>query len=103
MTPVGRFRLVGFIEGTSFLVLLAASAVKRLAGYTDPVFVVGSIHGVLFVLFTACVAEVTVRRPWWSGRFWASAAVASVVPFGTFVFDRWLVRHAGHPADRNSQ
>ncbi len=103
MTPVGRLRLVGLVEGTSFLILLAASAVKRLAGYADPVLVLGSVHGVLFVLFIACVVEVTVRRPWYSPRFWAYAAVASVVPFGTFVFDRWLVRHGGQPADRNSQ
>ena len=74
------------------LVLLAASVVKRTAGYADPVFVVGSLHGVLFVLFAACVAEVTLRRPWWSVRFWLYAAAASVVPGGTFVLDRWLAR-----------
>ena len=56
-------------------------------------FVVGSLHGVLFVLFVASVAEVTLRRPWWSVRFWLYAAVASVVPGGTFVLDRWLARH----------
>ncbi len=92
-TPLGRLRVIGFIEGCSFLILLLiAMPLKYLADTPMPVKIVGSLHGGLFVLFCLSVVEVTVRRPWWSAPFWLAAAVASVVPFGTFVLDRWLKR-----------
>jgi integral membrane protein len=90
-TPLRRLRFIGFIEGISYLVLLGiAMPLKYLAGLPLAVRVVGSVHGFLFVLFFLAVAEVTIRRPWWSAAFWLKAVVASIVPFGTFVFDRWL-------------
>ena len=92
-TPIGRLRVIGFVEGLSYLALLfIAMPLKYFAGLPTAVRVVGSIHGLLFVLFVASVVEVTLRRPWWSGKFWGSAAVAALVPFGTFVFDGWLKR-----------
>jgi integral membrane protein len=92
-TPIRRLCLIGVLEGISYLVLLGiAMPLKYMAGIPLAVRVVGTIHGVLFILFFASVAEVTIRRPWWSGDFWLKAAIASVVPFGTFVFDRWLKR-----------
>lgn len=92
-TPLGRLRVIGFIEGCSFLILLLiAMPLKYFADIPIAVKIVGSLHGGLFVLFCLSVVEVTVRRPWWSVPFWLAAAVASVVPFGTFVLDRWLKR-----------
>ena len=92
-TPLRRLRFIGFIEGISYLVLLGiAMPLKYLAGLPLAVRVVGSLHGLLFVLFFLAVAEVTIRRPWWSASFWLKAFVASIVPLGTFVFDRWLQR-----------
>lgn len=90
-TPLGRLRLTGFFEGLSYLVLLLiAMPLKYFAGMPEAVKITGSLHGALFILFFIFVAEVTVRRSWWSLKFWGLAAVASVVPCGTFVFDRWL-------------
>jgi integral membrane protein len=92
-TPLRRLRLIGLLEGTSYLVLLLiAMPLKYAAGYPLAVQVVGAIHGGLFVLFVLSVLEVTLRRPWWSIGFWGGAALAAVVPLGTFVFDRWLKR-----------
>ena len=92
-TPLRRLRITGLLEGLSYLVLLGiAMPLKYFAGMPETVRVVGSLHGALFILFFIFVAEVTVRRSWWSLKFWACAALASVVPFGTFVFDRWLAR-----------
>ncbi|OWK37478.1 DUF3817 domain-containing protein [Fimbriiglobus ruber] len=102
-TPVGRLRAIGFVEGISFLLLLGvAMPLKYLADMPLAVRVVGTAHGVLFLLFFAAVAEVTVRRPWWSVKFWATAAVASVVPGGTFLFDVWLRRNEEARAAQNN-
>lgn len=92
-SPLRRLRFIGFWEGVSYLVLLLiAMPLKYLADWPLPVRVVGTLHGGLFILFILSVAEVTIRRPWWSLKFWGAAALASVLPCGTFVFDRWLRR-----------
>ena len=52
--------------------------------------VVGTAHGALFVLMFAALAEVSIRRRRWSGELWGKAFIASLIPFGTFVFDRRL-------------
>lgn len=90
-TPIRRLRTVGLLEGLSYLILLGvAMPLKYIGGDERAVQVVGAMHGGLFILFLLCMLEVTVRRPWWSPRFWAIAFVASLLPFGTFVLDRWL-------------
>jgi integral membrane protein len=90
-TPIRRLRLVGFLEGVSYLVLLGiAMPLKYWAGVPLAVRIVGSVHGGLFILFFAAVAEVHVRRPTKIPGLWTRAAIASIVPFGTFVFDAWV-------------
>ena len=91
-TVIGRLRLIGLMEGVSFLVLLGvAMPLKYLAGRPGAVLAVGWAHGVLFVLFAAAVAHaLAVRRI--SPGLAAAAAVASVLPAGTFVLDSYLRR-----------
>lgn len=98
-TPIRRLRLVGVLEGISYLVLLGiAMPLKYFAGYPQAVEVTGAIHGGLFVLFLLFVVEVMFRRRWWSLGFVAVSLVASVVPCGTFVYDAWLKRFDDTPA-----
>ena len=109
-TPIGRLRVVAFVEGVSYLVLLSvAMPLKYFAGMPSAVKTVGWVHGVLFVLYLLAVAEVAVRHRWpparvfgalaevafehrWPPAKIAVAFVASLVPFGTFVLDRQLRR-----------
>ncbi|HEU4406501.1 MAG TPA: DUF3817 domain-containing protein [Polyangiaceae bacterium] len=100
-TPQGRFRLVAWLEGLSFVVLLGvAMPLKYLLGRPLAVRVVGLAHGVLFVLYIIAVAEAFGAGRFRVGRaFWAF--VASLLPFGTFVFEAKLRREeaeAGPPA-----
>ncbi|HST58697.1 MAG TPA: DUF3817 domain-containing protein, partial [Longimicrobium sp.] len=63
--PLERLRVVGILEGASFLLLLGvAMPLKYLAGQPEMVRVVGSAHGLLFVLYVAAVLEVSVRMRW---------------------------------------
>ncbi len=91
-TPIGRLRVIAFVEGVSYLVLLGvAMPLKYLAGMPAAVKAVGWAHGVLFVLYLLSVAEVYVKRRWTvSQAAWALAA--AFVPFGTFVLDTRLRR-----------
>ena len=91
-TPIGRLRVVGTLEGISFLVLLGiAMPLKYLAGFPEAVQVVGWVHGLLFMLFVAVVADARAagQLDWWQTL---GALVASVLPFGPFVFDARLRR-----------
>ena len=92
MTPLRQLRLVAFLEGTSFLILLfIAMPLKYLAGLPLAVRIAGSLHGVLFLVFLAALYRAGRERRWPYGR-WLIAFVSSIVPFGTFVFDRSLRR-----------
>jgi integral membrane protein len=90
--PLRQFRLVGYAEGISFLVLLGiAMPLKHLAGWPHAVLVVGWAHGILWVLYLLAAARAAYADRWaFKHMFWAF--VASALPFGPFVFDRWLRR-----------
>ena len=56
MTALRHLRLVALLEGSSFLVLLfIAMPLKYLADQPLAVRIVGSIHGLLFVIFMAAL------------------------------------------------
>jgi integral membrane protein len=85
-----RFRMIGIAEGISFLVLLGiAMPLKYLANIPEAVKFVGWAHGALFVAFIYFAFE--VMGAFKKNIFWlAKAFIASIIPFGTFVFDREL-------------
>jgi len=90
---IGRLRLTGFIEGFSFIILLAiAMPLKYLAGKPELVSIVGMAHGILFVLYIFLTLLAKFQYPWsWKKVFllW----IASVVPFGTFYADYKMLRY----------
>jgi integral membrane protein len=85
---VNWFRKVAIAEGISFLVLiLIAMPLKYFAGLPEAVKMVGWAHGVLFVGYQVLAFGVMVNAG--KNFFWLMKAfIASLVPFGTFVFDR---------------
>jgi integral membrane protein len=91
-TSLDRLRVVGMMEGASFLLLLGvAMPLKYLAGMPQMVPVVGMLHGILFMLYVAAVVHASVELRWPPRRIVAALA-ASVLPFGPFVFDAHLRR-----------
>ena len=92
LTGLGRLRLVAFLEGVSFLVLLlVAMPLKYLAGQPHAMRPVGMAHGVLFVLYVLLLLQQTIARRW-SWRTALLGFVASLVPLGTFWADKKLFR-----------
>jgi len=91
--PLRTFTLVGYCEGVSFLVLLGiAMPLKYAAGIPEPVLVIGWIHGILWILYMLAASRCRAVYKW-RFRTFLGAALASVLPFGPFVFDRWLRRN----------
>lgn len=86
------FRLIALLEGVSFLLLVGlAVPLKYLAGIPVAVRVIGPVHGLLFVVYAAMAGFFFLRSQWSLVRA-AVALVASLVPFGTFWFDRSVQR-----------
>lgn len=88
------FSRIAIAEGISFLVLLCiAMPLKYFAGLPDAVQFVGWAHGVLFVAFLVLALMVAIQLKknflWLVGAFFAS-----ILPFGTFVFERRMNRAA---------
>ena len=84
------FRLIAFIEGISYLILLfIAMPLKYYYGYDQAVKMVGMTHGILFVLFIFLLGTTTAKYRFSLG-FNIVLFVASLVPFGTFYTDRKL-------------
>lgn len=91
-TVIGRLRIVAFLEGISFLVLLAiAMPLKYLASNPEPVRIVGMLHGVLFVAYVLLLIHCVVEYSWSFSKA-VKAFVASLIPFGTFYADKKLFR-----------
>lgn len=93
-TPLGRFRLVGILEGISFLVLLGiAMPLKYAADMPGPVSAVGAIHGFLFALYLVAIVYIAIVAKWKPLRI-VGAVVAAFIPFGPFVLDYRLRRES---------
>lgn len=95
-----RLRVVGAIEGVSFIVLMIAAIVfKRMLGQKEAIFIPGLVHGILFLLYCAALAHAMKvhRRPInWAMKFF----VAALLPFGPFVVDKSLKHELAElPAD----
>ena len=90
-SALGRLRIIAFLEGISYLVLLGiAMPLKYLVGIPQVVRVVGMAHGVLFVLFVLLLIQVAIEKSW-SFKKSALSFASSLIPFGTFYADsRWF-------------
>ena len=87
---LGRLRALSLVEGTSTLLLFGiAMPLKYLADMPLAVRIVGLIHGVLFVCLALSLL-LAIRRVPISKGLATAGMVAAVLPFGPFVFDRWL-------------
>ena len=90
-----RFKLVAWLEGASFLLLLGvAMPLKYWMGLPVAVRVAGMAHGVLFLAYSWMVLDAVANRGWRFTRV-AWGLLAGLLPFGTFVFES-RVRHTAH-------
>ncbi|WP_088104512.1 DUF3817 domain-containing protein [Halalkalibacter urbisdiaboli] len=89
---IRQFRMIGYLEGISFLLLLGiAMPLKYMFDMPMAVSVIGMLHGVLFVLYVAFVVLLMFKLRWSLSKGFL-AVIASVLPFGPFVFDAKLLR-----------
>lgn len=92
MSDLQLLRLWAFLEGASLVLLVAvAMPLKYALGWGQGSKVIGSAHGLLFMMFVLALIRTSGERGWPRRRFWWAMA-ASLVPGGTFFLDRGLRR-----------
>ena len=90
MGALVQFRVVALLEGLSYVVLVfVAMPLKYFAHVAGPVRIVGGLHGLLFVVFVVALLRAALSRRWSLLRCFVAFA-SSLIPFGTFLFDRSL-------------
>lgn len=82
------FRVLGWLEGGSFLLLLfIGMPVKYMAGNPVVVKALGMPHGILFIAYLL-LANIIAEEMQWGMKVRFHALLASTFPFGTFIFER---------------
>ncbi|WP_025718539.1 DUF3817 domain-containing protein [Paenibacillus sp. 1-18] len=88
------FGLIGNIEAISYLLLVCiAMPLKYAVGMPQMVSWVGMIHGVLFVAYVAAIVVMLILRKITILQG-LMALIASLLPFGPFIFDRKVLKKA---------
>lgn len=82
------FRIVSFLEGLSYLLLLfVAVPIKYFQGDASYVKMLGMPHGILFILYI--VLAILIKKEMnWSNKTLGIVLLCSVLPFGTFYVDK---------------
>lgn len=94
-TALGRFRLMGILEGGSLLFLLfIAMPLKYFMDMPMAVTIVGMIHGVLFTIYCLAIIYTTFAVKW-PIRFFFGAFIVAFIPFGNFILDSRLKKLEG--------
>ena len=82
------FRIISFLEGVSYLLLLfVAVPIKYFQGDVSYVKMLGMPHGVLFMLYLV-LAVVLKKEMRWNMKTLGIVSLASIIPFGTFYVDK---------------
>lgn len=84
----GIFRIVGFLEGISYLLLMSLGLYYKYA-LNDPSFVkmFGMPHGLLFMLYI--VLAILIKKEMnWDNKTLGIVLLGSIIPFGTFYVDK---------------
>lgn len=90
---VKAFRIIAYLEGSSFLILLLiAMPLKYIWSMPLAVRIVGSAHGGLFVAY-CIVGAIVWKQLNWDVKTAALAFISAFLPAGPFIFDRRILNH----------
>jgi len=82
------FRLISFLEGISYLLLLfIAVPIKYLQEDATYVKMLGMPHGILFMGYII-LAILIQKQMKWNLKTMGIVVLASIIPFGTFYVDK---------------
>jgi integral membrane protein len=82
------FRVLGWLEGTSLLLLMFVAMPFKYF-YHDPSLVrsLGPLHGILFLIYVIAAIRLSLDLMW-SKKTLIVCLILSSIPFGTFIFEK---------------
>jgi len=83
------FRIIAFIEGISYLLFGITVPLKYWYDMPAPNMIVGMMHGFLFIAYALLLILVAGQHKWTWLKM-ALAFAASLLPFGTFIADKFI-------------
>ena len=90
MKTLTIFRLIAFLEGLSYIILLFIGVpLKYFANEVSLVKMLGMPHGFLFMAYIAFIIVLRFDHPWFKKHF-LLIALASIIPLGTFIVEHKL-------------
>lgn len=90
-TLLGQLRLLAILEGVSYLLLIPTVILKYGYEMGLPNKIVGSIHGLLFILYSVWVVYYAFKKKWNLMKTLICLA-ASLFPFATFIVDHKILK-----------
>jgi integral membrane protein len=81
-----EFRIIAIIEGLSFLAFGITMPLKYIYEITEPNYVIGMLHGLVFLLYILLLLILTLKK-YCSLQKGILFFIASLLPFGTFYMD----------------
>lgn len=92
-----RYRVMAYITGVVLMVLCFVGIPLQIAGYPALVNVVGTVHGILYIIYLVTAALLA-----WKLRLRPDRTIlvllAGTIPILTFVVERWMTRRYINPA-----
>jgi len=86
------FRIISFLEGVSYLLLLfIATPIKYIQGNEAYVKMLGMPHGILFMLYIV-LAIVLRNEMKWNSKSFTIILLCAIITFGTFYVDKKYLR-----------
>ena len=83
---MNALRVIAWMEGVSFLLFGVSMPLKYGFDIPEPNYVIGMVHGILFVIYNLLILKHTKLKNW-SIREIIFLCFLSLVPFGTFYGD----------------
>ena len=83
---MNALRVIAWMEGVSFLLFGVSMPLKYGFDIPEPNYVIGMIHGILFVIYNLLILKHSKLKNW-SIREIIFLCFLSLVPFGTFYGD----------------
>ena len=90
-TALGQLRILAILEGISYLLLIPTVILKYGFEIGLPNKIVGSIHGLLFVLYSLWVVYYAIKVKWSLTKTFICLA-ASLLPVATFIVDQKILK-----------
>lgn len=90
-TILGQLRILAILEGISFLLLIPTIILKYGFEMGLPNKIVGSIHGILFILYSLWVIYYAIKKKWNLMKTLICLA-ASLFPIATFIVDQRILK-----------